>query len=155
MIPNLRITDFEALMTSIDPLSQGAGTVTSAWVSVQNYHEMAALIATGVLGAAATLDAKIQQATDNAGTGAKDLTGKAIVQIVKATGDNKQAWINFRSQDLDTNNNFAFVRISATVGAAASQIAAYLFGVSRFQPPVDSTASPAINLGAASVVQIV
>jgi hypothetical protein len=39
----------------------------------------------GVLGASATVDAKLQQATDNSGTGVKDVTGKAITQLVKAT----------------------------------------------------------------------
>jgi hypothetical protein len=84
---------------------------------------------TGVMGAAATLDAKLQQASDGAGTGAKDIAGKAIVQIVKATGDNKQAWINVRPEQLDVNNGFCFVRLSITVGTAASLINALLLGV--------------------------
>ena len=70
------------------------------------------------------LDAKFQQAQDNIGTGAKDVTGKAIVQIVKATGDNKQALINVKPEDLDTVNGFGFVRLSVTVGTAAGQTAA-------------------------------
>ena len=36
---------------------------------------------TGLLGTAATLDAKLRQATDATGTGAKDIAGKAIAQI--------------------------------------------------------------------------
>jgi hypothetical protein len=36
-----------------------------------------AVIKTGVLGASATVDAKLQQATDSSGTGVKDITGKA------------------------------------------------------------------------------
>jgi hypothetical protein len=45
----------------------------------------------GVLGAAATVDAKLQQATDTSGTGAKDISGKAITQLVKASNDNNEA----------------------------------------------------------------
>lgn len=81
------------------------------------------------MGASATLDAKVQQAQDAIGTGAKDVTGKSITQIVKATGDNKQALINFKPEDLDNTNNFGFVRLSLTVGTAASIIAATLFWV--------------------------
>lgn len=153
---NNKISEGLALLGSVDPVSQGAGTVTTGWVCVSNFHSFLALIASGVLGASATLDAKIQQAQDSGGTGAKDVTGKALTQIVKASGDNKQAMIDFRATDLDTNNGFCYVRISLTVGTAASLVAAYLFGGNaRFEAVKDAGASPAINLGAASLVQIV
>lgn len=153
---NTKISDGIGLLGSVDPISQGAGTVTTGWVPVANFLSFMALISTGILGAAATVDAKIQQAQDSGGTGVKDITGKAITQIVKATGDGKQAMIDFRAQDLDTNNGFGFVRVSITVGVAASQVSAYLLGGNaRFEPIKDATANPAINLGAATVVQIV
>lgn len=153
---NTKISEGLALLGSIDPVNLAAGTVTTGWVAVSNFHSFMALIASGVLGAAATLDAKIQQATDNVGTGAKDITGKAITQIVKATGDGKQALIEFRAPDVDTNNGYAYVRVSITVGTAASLVAAYLFGGNaRYESVKDATASPAINLGASTVVQIV
>jgi predicted metal-dependent phosphotriesterase family hydrolase len=59
----------------------------------------------------------------------KDVAGKAIVQIVKATGDNKQAFINLRPEQLDVNGGFRYVRLTLTVGAAASLISASLLGV--------------------------
>jgi hypothetical protein len=153
---NNAISDGLALLGSVDPVSQGAGAVTTGWVSVQNFLSFMALVSTGVLGASATVDAKIQQASDSSGTGAKDLSGKAITQIVKASGDNKQAMINFRAQDLDTANGFGYVRLSITVGTAASLVAGYLYGGNaRYEPVKDASANPAINLGAASVVQIV
>jgi hypothetical protein len=109
-----------------------------------------------VLGASATVDAKLQQATDSSGTGVKDITGKAITQILKASGDNKVAMINVRDTDLDVNNGFTYVRLTVTVGTATSLIAACLSGfLPRYEPPVDSGSSPAINLGSANVVQIV
>lgn len=134
MNTNEKISENVAIIGSIDPVSQSVGTVTSAWVPVANVHQMMAVIGTGVLGTAATVDAKIQQATDASGTGAKDVTGKAITQIVKATGDNKQVIINFRGTDLDVANSFNYVRISLTVGAAASLVGAYLFSAPKFQP---------------------
>ena len=156
MTPNQLPSDGVALMGSVDPVSQGAGSVSTGWVNVKNFHSFLALIGTGVLGVAATLDAKIQQATDGTGTGVKDVTGKSITQIVKATGDNKQAMINFRASDMDQANNFNFVRLTMTVGVAASLITGYLYGFyPRFEPVKDPGSNPAINLGAASVVQIV
>ncbi|MER2537644.1 MAG: hypothetical protein ABTQ26_00230 [Azonexus sp.] len=153
---NTKISDGTGILGSVDPVSTGPGTVTTAWVPVANFLSFMALVATGILGASATVDAKIQQAQDVGGTGAKDIPGKALTQIVKASGDGKQALIDFRVQDLDTNNGFGFVRVSLTVGVAASQVAAYLLGGSaRFEPIKDATAAPAINLGAATVVQIV
>lgn len=156
MFPNALMSDQMAVMDQISPVSQAAGTVTTGWVSAANFGRFLAVINTGVLGAGATLDAKLQQATDNAGTGAKDITGKAITQIVKASGDNKTAMINLLDEQLDVTNGFGFIRLSMTVGVAASLVGATLLaGVARFAPPKDAVASPAINLGSANVVQIV
>jgi hypothetical protein len=150
------MSDQLAIMDIINPISQGAGTVTTAWVSAANFERFLATIETGVLGAAATVDAKLQQAQDSGGTGAKDITGKAITQIVKATGDNKTAMINLRDDELDVTNGFSWIRLSMTVGVAASLISGLLqAGVARFMPPKDALANPAINLGSANVVQIV
>jgi len=129
MYPNAKGSELLSILATLDPVSQAAGTVATAWVTVANFHAFLAIVETGVLGAAATLDARIQQAQDGAGTGVKDVAGRAIVQIVKATGDNKQALINFKPEDLDNTNNFSFVRLSLTVGTAASVITATLFGV--------------------------
>lgn len=147
MFANKKIPEAIAQLTNIAPVSQGVGAVTSAWVDVKNCHALAAIINTGVLGTSATVDAKIQQATAVAGTGAKDVAGKAITQIVKATGDGKQAIITFRPQDLDTNGGFHFVQLSITVGTAASLVSGELMGAVRFEPASD--------LNNATVVQVV
>lgn len=156
MHKNIKISETLVVLASIDPASIAASTVTSAWVPVTNFLSLLLVVQTGVLGTAATVDAKIQQATDVSGTGAKDLSpGKSITQIVKATGDNKQALLDFRAQDLDAANGFNYVRVSLTVGAAASIVGALLYGGSpRFMPPRDPTANPAINLGASTVLSV-
>ena len=135
MFPNAKASEFLAVLATIDPVSQAAGTVTTGWITVANHHGLLAVIQTGVLGASATLDAKLQQATDSSGTSAKDITGKALTQIIKATGDNKQALINVKPEELDTVNGFGFVRLSITVGVAASLTSAQLLGINpRFAP---------------------
>lgn len=138
MFPNTKGSEQLSILATIDPASQAAGTATSGWVSVANFHAFLAVVQTGVLGASATLDAKLQQAQDNAGTGAKDVSTKAITQIVKATGDNKQALINLKPEDIDNANGFGFVRLSLTVGTAASIVAGQLLGVNPRYAPADA-----------------
>jgi hypothetical protein len=148
MNPNIKLSEVIAVMATLDPASVAASTVVTAWVPMANVAKLTALIQTGVLGASATVDAKLRQATDAAGTGAKDVTGKAITQIVKASGDAKQAMIEMRAEDLDVNNGFGFAALSVTVGTAASQLSAALIGSgARYLP--------ASTLNQAGVAQIV
>lgn len=138
MLPTAKISEQEATLGTIDPVSQGAGTVTTGWIDVSNFERFLSLIQTGVLGTAATVDAKLQQASDSGGTGAKDITGKAITQIVKASGDNKQAQIDLRADELDMANGFRFFRLSITVGTAASLISASVKGGVAKNMPVSA-----------------
>ena len=148
MTINSKLSERLAILATLDPVSQAAGTVTTGWISTANHERLLAVIQTGVLGTSATVDAKLQQATDASGTNAKDVTGKAITQIVKASGDNKQAEINLRAEELDVNGGFGFVRLSLTVGTAASLVAAQIFGG-------DAKNLPASALNQAAVVQII
>ena len=148
MYPNMKGSEELSILATIDPLSQGAGTVSTGWVNVANFHALLAVIQTGVLGVAATLDGKVQQAQDNVGTGVKDVATKAIVQIVKATGDNKQALINLKPEDVDNINGFGFIRLSLTVGVAASLVSGQLLGVNPRYATADA-------FNQAGVVQII
>ncbi len=135
MNPNVKPSEQVSVLAVLNPVSQGAATVTSGWISMADLDSVMALIQTGVLGAAATVDAKLQQATDGAGAGAKDITGKAITQLVKATNDNDQVAINCRSEELDVNGGFTHVQLSVTVGVAASLLSAVVLGFNaRYQP---------------------
>ena len=148
MFPNAKGSEELSILATIDPASQAAGTVTSGWINVANFHALLAIVETGILGAAATLDGKLQQAQDNVGTGAKDVTGKAITQIVKATGDNKQALINIKPEDIDNANGFGFVRLSLTIGVAASIVAGKVLGMNPRYATADA-------FNQAAVVQII
>lgn len=148
MTPNQKPSESIAVLGTYDAASVAASTVTTGWISAATFKAFLVLVATGVLGAAATVDAKLQQATDSSGTGAKDITGKAITQIVKATGDNKQALINLRAEELDINGGFNYFRLSITVGTAASIVGATIQG---FFPDL----APASAFNQAAVVQVV
>ena len=126
---NQRISDQVVLAATIDPDAYGTGAQNSDWVDMGNFEAVLATVYAGTLGASATLDAKLQQATDGSGTGAKDITGKAITQLVKATDDDAQAIIECRSEELDVANGFTHVRLVVTVGTAASDASATIHGV--------------------------
>jgi hypothetical protein len=126
----------------VAPVSQGVGTVTTAWLDATTFMKFMAAINAGVLGAAATVDAKLQQATSNAGAGVKDVAAKAITQMVKATDDGKQVVINLKQEDLDFANGFKWFRLSITVGTAASLISALVVGLDpRYGPATDNDAA--------------
>ncbi len=139
MYTNAKISEQLAVLATINPISQAAGSVSTGWVNTGNFERLMALVQTGVLGTSATVDAKIQQASDASGTGAKDVTGKAITQIVKATGDNRQAMINLRPEELDTNNGYEYIRVTLTVGTAASLVCLNLLGSVAKEAPVSQS----------------
>lgn len=119
----------------IDPDAYNASTVTSGWIDMGMFEAIMATVMVGTMGTSATVDAKLEQATDAAGTGAKDVTGKAITQLTQAgTDSDKQAIIECRSDELDVNNSFTHVRLSVTIGTAACDAGAIVHGVAaRYQ----------------------
>jgi hypothetical protein len=134
-----------ALQATIDPISQGAGTVTTPWINAAQFAAVVAILQTGVMGASGTIDAKLQCASDGSGTGAADVPNKAIAQIVKATGDNKQAVIVARN-GYEYPGAKPYLRLSVTVGVAASLISAGLYGVGNVwanQVPINYAAGVA------------
>jgi hypothetical protein len=129
MFSNLNPSDRAGIAAVIDPVQAAVGTITTPWMDMRTFFSLLAIIATGALGAGATIDASFEQATSNTGAGVKAVPGSAITQIVKATGDGKQALININAADLDKNGGFKFVRLTITVGGAASMLAAIVLGL--------------------------
>jgi hypothetical protein len=141
--PNILPSDRLAVVAAINPVSQGVGAVSTGWISMQNWRSVMAIVQAGVLGAAATLDAKLEQATSAAGAGAKDIAGKVITQLTQAGADsNKQAIINLRQVELDFSGGYSHVRLTLTVGTQASLVSALLLGLdARYNPASDSDAA--------------
>lgn len=132
---NLKPSQRAGIVGIINPQSANAAQ-SSGWISAAAFFNFMAVVAVGALGASATVDAKLEQATDSGGTGAKDITGKAITQFTKAgTDDNKQAIINLKQADLDIANGFTHFRLTVTPATAASLIAGHVFG---FDPRYDN-----------------
>lgn len=126
-----------AVVGVIDPDANAAGTLLTGWIPIAKYGQLLAVVLAGDLGTSATIDAKLRQAKDTSGTGAKDITGKAITQLTQAGTDqsNKQALLNVRAEELDRNNGFTHVALSMTTATAASDGGAIVLGTrSRFLP---------------------
>jgi len=137
--PNVKPSDRAVLAGVIDPDAYAAATYTSGWVSLVTYYSIMAILTVGDIVATGTVDAKLQQATDSGGTGAKDVSGSDITQLTAAgTDSNKQVIINCTADDLDVANSFTHVRLSVTLGTAGADMGAVVLGHdARSQPATD------------------
>ena len=137
----IRPSDRMAVAGIIDPDVTAASTVTTGWIDMAVFNEIMATVMVGTLGASATIDAKLEQASDSSGTGAKDITGLAITQMTQAGTDQSddQAIINCWAEDLDIDNDFTHARLSITVGTATSDVGALVLGAcARYGPASDN-----------------
>lgn len=132
MASNLNPSARTSVVGVIDPDAYAASTVTTGWIDMQDWFSVLGVLMAGDIVSTGTIDAKFQQATDDAGAGAKDVTGSAITQLTQAgTDSNKQVLINLQQGDLDFNNSFRFVRLSATLGTAGADFGAVVIGLDR------------------------
>lgn len=143
--PNILPSNRAILAAAINPQSGAGASYSSGWVSMATYETIQAIVMAGAVAATALVDAKLEQASDSSGTGAKDITGKAITQLT-GSDDNKQAIINLRSEEMDVANSFTHVRLTITVDDTASPqvatalIAGLILGHNaRYQPATDAT----------------
>lgn len=112
----------------IEPVA-GAATYTTGWIDAGSACAWLAIVSAGTVGT--SVDAKIEQASDSSGTGAKDLTSAAITQLTAAGS----ALIQFKPQDLDLTNSFSHVRLSITTVGATTVASGALLGVNaRYAP---------------------
>lgn len=142
MASNILPSDRARIAATIDPDVLTAGAYTSDWVDMSEYENIMAVAMAGTLGTSATFDAKLQQATDSSGTGAKDITGKSITQLTEAGADSdKQAVINCRADELDHTNSFTYVALVITVAVATSDGGGLVLGFDAKHEPETDLAS--------------
>jgi len=144
---SLKPSELAAVVGVIDPDANGTGTLTTGWIDMAQFQAIMAVIMAGTLGTSATIDAKLEQATDDSGTSAKDVDGSDITQLVKASNDDDQAIIECFAEDLDIANGFSHVRLSMTVGTATSDAGALVLGMSpRYGPASDNDAATVVEI---------
>lgn len=113
----------------IEPVAAAAAT-TGAWINAGLCCNWLAHVGAGTVGT--SVDFKIQQATDSSGTGAKDISGLAITQLVAAGS----ALINIVQGDLDVTNDFTHIAMVLTTVGATTVASAELIGLDARNEPL-------------------
>ena len=137
-----RFTEVEELAAgTLHADSRTAATYNTTWTPMHNFQRGTVILDVGEMQQGATLDLALQQASDNAGTGAKAFTpAKAITQLTQAGGDGDDVVIiEFRTEEMDVNNQFDHVRAQLTVAGAAVECALIVLKHSANYPPVAVT----------------
>ena len=100
-------------------------TLPATYIDVSEYDYFAFDM---ILGATDRTNTKIQvvQATDNAGTGSKDIRG-AVNTALGATDDNKMVRVQCRASALDTANGFRYVAVTITNTGGTAAMGTILF----------------------------
>lgn len=149
---NVRPSSRAALVGNLAPLSHTSARTTE-YVDMAKFKSILALIEVGVMTDGGTCNAKLVQATDAAGTGSKDISGKAITALTTTMSptvdaNNREAEINCHEQELDIANSFRYVALTITTATQASVTAGQILGF-------DPVYGPASDNDLASVAQIV
>lgn len=131
-----RISERLAIVSTLDPVSQSATTVTGDSIDMNVYSRVIFVLLTGALGTNATVDLAIKGDTASNGSYATTITGKSLTQLVKASNDNNQAVIEVTA-DAVAAQGFRYVRPSLTVGTAASLIALVALAQCDYSPAAD------------------
>jgi len=113
----------------IDPVSQGVGTVTTGALDLARFHRVLCVLMVGNVGAAGTMDAKLQQAPTSGGAWT-DVAGSSITTV---TASNKVVTLEIRADQLAAGQRY--VRLSVTIGVNAVLIAALALGGEAIQKP--------------------
>lgn len=120
---NVALLDFVAPQT-------GAAAINGAWVSVANFNRIVAKLTTGVISNTVTF--RIMQAKTVTGTDAK--VAKTDV-LLPDTADGVNRWIELRTEEMDNDGGFKFVRIEILIGGTSALVSAELLGfVGRYEP---------------------
>jgi len=104
-----KISDNQKIVQALKTTDIGGANATSAYVDMRECPIVCFVVTLGTWNAADTLDScKLVQATDAAGTGVKDITGKAVtVEDPSAAGE--VYVLECKAEDLDTENGFTHV----------------------------------------------
>jgi len=114
-----------------------SGTYYTSWLSMAERERLLFILNVGDITATGTVDMEIQQAKDDAGTGAVAIAAKSITQLTQAGGDgNDDVCINLGGAELDAANNFCYVRARLDcLTASANACLIVLADALRYLPP--------------------
>ncbi len=129
-----QLTEALSIQGKIDPVSQGAGSVTiGTGVDMAKFRRALFILDVGAFGASATVDMKLVESNSSNLSGATDVAGTsvAITQLVAAGGNNRVATLEIRADQVTKR----YVGVTVTVGTAATLIGVIALGGEAVQKP--------------------
>ena len=133
-----RDSEIRCLLAKIDPDNYGAAEYNTGFVNMGNYHRAVAEIHTGDMAGGATLNADLEEGADALGVQRNTL--KSITQLAQVLGDaDDTVIIEFQTEEFNVDGGFEFLNLEVTVGVAAVDFTALLWGIIPVYPPVPLT----------------
>lgn len=132
--PNLKPSLRAPVVAAIPSASQSVGTATIAGaVDMGVFINVMAVATVGAFGASATATMKFEQSTLEDFSDAKDIEGRTAIDLA----ENMPGVVNLKANELDINNGFRYVRPVITVGTAAVDAGALVFGFDAKDQPAE------------------
>jgi len=131
-----RLSEALPIVACIDPDAYGTGSQVGDEIDMLYFERVIFVVMAGTLGALATLDFRVQEATTSGGA-FSNLTGKAITQLTQAgTDSDKQAIVEVKADELTPN--YRYLRGILTIGVATSDAGMVaLADTARWKPGSD------------------
>ena len=128
----------------LPPQTLAAGITDTAWITMAGYANVLFIVQLGALNdAAATVDVIVEEATDNAGTGATPLAGrrgaKTAAQVLAGAGfatGNRLILLYVRAEEMRVNAGYAFLGVQITVSGGDTCLASVVAArdVAEYKP---------------------
>lgn len=101
------------------PALKTPAAYNGAWIRLSNHQRVIFILQVGTMAQTSTLDFLVQEDVLGDGASAAAITGKAITQLTAAGGDGDDlVAIEVRTEELDVDGGFCWVRGVLTVGTA-------------------------------------
>ena len=127
---------------AVVPQTKAFGAIAyTDWYLMSNYQRGQWILMTGTMAATSTVDLSLQQDILGDGASAKAFTpAKAITQLTQAGGDGDDlVGLQFRTEEMDVDGGFKYVRAGYTVGTANCAIALLFIKFIANYVPVPTT----------------
>jgi hypothetical protein len=133
-----KFSDDWAVVATIDPDANAAGTLTTDEIDMSKYQAVAFVVMAGALGTSATLDFSVKGgASSNAGSHATAVTGKAITQLTQAgSDDDKQVIVEVTGEEVGAQG-LRYIEGSLVTATATSDSGVLVLGKPKFGPAHD------------------
>lgn len=133
---NRYFSDEWAIIGTVDPDANAAGTVTTDEIDMSKWERVAFIVMAGALGTNATVDFAVKGgATSSAGSQATAITGKAITQLTEAgTDSDKQAVVEVSADEVAAQA-LRYIEGSLVTATATSDSGVLVLGRPRHYGP--------------------